>query len=198
MSEEMLRRAGEPFFTTKEPGKGMGLGLFLVRLVAEQLQRRRFSIESRVGEKERAACWNCRKPKEMAMGVTSTRKPASPPAKPQPRSILVVDDDAAFRMRLVKRAGPPVGAIEARGAGSESEAMALARQSTPQAAILDMRMPHTSGLDLIPQLLALSPTMQIVVLTGYGSIATAVEAVRRGAINYLTKPLDADQILTAF
>src|SRR6185436_4130610 len=88
--------------------------------------------------------------------------------------------------------------VEARGAGSAAEALTSARQFVPQAAILDMRMPGTSGLDLIPQLLSLSPTMQIVVLTGYGSIATAVEAVRRGAINYLTKPLDADQILAAF
>src|SRR5207237_5552579 len=68
----------------------------------------------------------------------------------------------------------------------------------PQAAILDMRMPGEGGLELIPRLLSLSAAMQIVVLTGYGSIATAVEAVRRGAINYLTKPLDADQILAAF
>ncbi|HZL36236.1 MAG TPA: response regulator [Tepidisphaeraceae bacterium] len=113
-----------------------------------------------------------------------------------PRSLLVVDDDAVFRDRLVKALG--ARGLEARGAGSAIEAMQLARQSPPQAAILDMRMPGDSGLDLIPQLLGLHAKMQIVVLTGYGSIATAVEAVRRGAINYLTKPLDADQILAAF
>jgi two-component system response regulator RegA len=116
--------------------------------------------------------------------------------KSPPRSILVVDDDISFRQRLVKALA--ARGVDARGAGSQAEAMALARQSHPQGAILDMRMPGSSGLDLIPQLLALSPHMQIVVLTGYGSIATAVEAVRRGAINYLTKPLDTDQILAAF
>ena len=113
-----------------------------------------------------------------------------------PRSLLVVDDDAAFRDRLVRALA--ARGLSARGAGSARDALEFARQSTPQAAILDMRMPGVSGLDLIPALLELSPTMQIVVLTGYGSIATAVEAVRRGAMNYLIKPLDADQILAAF
>lgn len=116
--------------------------------------------------------------------------------RPSPRSFLVVDDDASFRDRLVKALA--ARGLDARGAGSADEALALARQSAPQAAILDMRMPGSSGLDLIPRLLVVSPAMQIVVLTGYGSIATAVEAVRRGALNYLTKPLDADQILAAF
>jgi two-component system response regulator RegA len=118
------------------------------------------------------------------------------PAKNRPRSILVVDDDSAFRDRLVKAIA--ARGVEARGAASATDAIALARQFIPQAAILDMKMPGASGLDLIPQLLSVSASMKIVVLTGYGSIATAVEAVRRGAINYLTKPLDADQILAAF
>jgi two-component system response regulator RegA len=119
-----------------------------------------------------------------------------PHAKAPPRSLLVVDDDAAFRTRLVKALADR--GLSARGAGDADEALHLVRQSAPQAAIVDMRMPGTTGLDLVPQLLALSPAMRIVVLTGYGSIATAVEAVRRGAINYLSKPLDADQILAAF
>ena len=120
----------------------------------------------------------------------------APAATHRPRSILVVDDDSAFRERLVKALS--ARGVEARGASSGANALTLARESAPQAAILDMRMPGTSGLDLIPELLAVSASMQIVVLTGYGSIATAVEAVRRGALNYLTKPLDADQILAAF
>jgi len=128
--------------------------------------------------------------------VEQTESPCEAPRKNQPRSILVVDDDMAFRTRLV-RALAARGA-EATGAGSPAEALDLARQFSPQAAIVDLRMPGASGLDLIPQLLAMLPTIQIVVLTGYGSIATAVEAVRRGAINYLSKPLDADQILAAF
>ncbi|MDB5304992.1 MAG: hypothetical protein JWM97_2541 [Phycisphaerales bacterium] len=129
--------------------------------------------------------------------VEDREKVAQPPGKKAlPQSVLVVDDDAAFRMRLVKALA--ARGLSARGAGDAQEALHLVRQSAPQAAIVDMRMPGMTGLDLVPQLLALNPRMQIVVLTGYGSIATAVEAVRRGAINYLSKPLDADQILAAF
>ncbi|MFT3787801.1 MAG: response regulator [Tepidisphaeraceae bacterium] len=68
----------------------------------------------------------------------------------------------------------------------------------PARVIVDMRMPGTGGLDLIPELVRIDPEMHIVVLTGYGSIATAVEATRRGARDYLTKPVDTEQILAAF
>ncbi len=116
--------------------------------------------------------------------------------KISPRRFLVVDDDAAFRTRLVK-------AIESRGlqaygAASPEEAVVLARRHAAEAAVVDLRMPGASGLDVVRDLVAMDAGMQVVVLTGYGSIASAVEAVRRGAINYLTKPLDADQILAAF
>jgi len=113
-----------------------------------------------------------------------------------PRRFLVVDDDEAFRSRLI-RALQSRG-YEAQGAGNATEALAIAARFAPQAAIVDLKMPGTSGLDLVPELTARCPGVQVVVLTGYGSIATAVEAVRRGAMNYLTKPLDADQILAAF
>ena len=113
-----------------------------------------------------------------------------------PHSFLIVDDDEIFRGRLLK-------ALQARGletywAADAKQALDVASDYEPDAAIVDLRMPGTSGLDLVPQLIARVPGIQVVVLTGYGSIATAVEAVRRGAINYLTKPLDADQILAAF
>ena len=113
-----------------------------------------------------------------------------------PRNFLVVDDDEVFRTRLVKAL--QTRGIEARGAGSADEALAVAGASPPEAAIVDLRMPGMSGLDLVSELAQRHPGIQTVVLTGYGSIATAVEAVRRGAINYLTKPLDADQILASF
>jgi two-component system response regulator RegA len=114
----------------------------------------------------------------------------------RPRKFLVVDDDAIFRERLVKAI--IARGMEAQGAGSGEDAIALARKIHPQAAVVDLRMPGMSGLDLVRELISVHPAMQIVVLTGYGSIATAVEAVHRGAINYLQKPLDADQILAAF
>ena len=113
-----------------------------------------------------------------------------------PAKFLVVDDDEVFRTRLVKALQSR--GLHAEGAGSADAALKLAPTLQPQAAIVDLRMPGPSGLDLVSELSARLPGIQIVVLTGYGSIATAVEAVRRGAINYLTKPLDTDQILAAF
>lgn len=113
-----------------------------------------------------------------------------------PKSFLVVDDDEAFRTRLVRAL--QARGLRAQGAGSAADAIKAAAADKPQAALIDLRMPGDSGLDLISQLSEKCPGIAMVVLTGYGSIATAVEAVRRGAINYLTKPLDTDQILAAF
>ena len=111
-------------------------------------------------------------------------------------TILVVDDDATFRTRLVR-------ALSTRGfptleAGDVESAIARAREHKPARAIVDLRMPGKSGLDLISALMEIDEAIQILVLTGYGSIATAVEAVRRGAIDYLSKPVDTEQILAVF
>jgi two-component system response regulator RegA len=109
---------------------------------------------------------------------------------------LVVDDDAVLRGRLAR-------ALEARGfdvrsAAEVEGAIALAREDSPELALVDLRMPGRSGLDLVRELKAIDATTNIVVLTGYGSIATALEAVRLGATHYLTKPADVDEILAAF
>lgn len=112
------------------------------------------------------------------------------------QTVLVVDDDAAYRDRLAR-------ALAARGcavrtAGDVGAALSLAREESPERAVVDLRMPGGSGLDLVTGLQEIDPTTRVVVLTGYGSIATAVEALRRGACHYLQKPVDADQILAAF
>lgn len=112
------------------------------------------------------------------------------------RSILVVDDDDTFRERLV-RAFAARG-LHVRGAADVAEAVALARQESPELAVVDLRMPGGSGLDLVKELRALDEQTQVLVLTGYGSIATAVDALRLGACNYVQKPADADEILAAF
>lgn len=112
------------------------------------------------------------------------------------RKFLVVDDDSVFRARLIKAL--LARGLEAHGAGSGHEAIELARTVQPQAAVVDLRMAGMSGLDLVRELILGHPAMQIVVLTGYGSIASALEAMRRGAVDYLQKPLDADEILAAF
>lgn len=110
--------------------------------------------------------------------------------------MLVVDDDEIFRTRLQKALA--ARGIETFAAPSAAEAQRLARESRPQWALVDLRMPGMGGLELVRALHAMDEQMQIVVLTGYGTIATAVEAVRAGAADYLTKPVDTDQILGAF
>ena len=112
------------------------------------------------------------------------------------RSVLVVDDDDTFRERLL-RAFRERG-DDARGAATVPAALALAKEESPELAVVDLRMPGPSGLELIRALLEIDPTTRIVMLTGYGSIATAVEAVKLGAAHYLTKPADLDDILVAF
>ena len=110
--------------------------------------------------------------------------------------LLIVEDDEALRLRLTR-------AFEARGfevwgAATPEEAAALATREPPELVVLDLKVGTGNGLDLIPKLKAADPATRIVVLTGYGSVATAIEALRRGATHYLTKPADADEILAAF
>jgi len=110
--------------------------------------------------------------------------------------ILIIDDDPTFNAILVRTLGRRNHA--AIGAHSSEEALALARQHLPARIVLDLNLAGVSGLSLIPQLLEINPLARIVVLTGYGSIATAVEAIKRGATQYLAKPVEIEAILSAF
>lgn len=110
--------------------------------------------------------------------------------------LLLVDDDPTFCRVLAL-------ALTRRGfhvatAGNNVTALQLARDEPPDYTVVDLNLASDSGLALIPALLALCPATRIVVLTGYASIATAVEAIKLGAVNYLAKPADADQVLAAF
>ena len=111
-------------------------------------------------------------------------------------SLLLVDDDAVYRERLAK--AMTARGYEVRTAADAEAAVALAEAESPELAVLDLRMPGESGLELLRRLKAIDPTTKILMLTGYGSIATALEAVRLGAVHYLTKPVDVDEILAAF
>ena len=112
------------------------------------------------------------------------------------KSILLVDDSFVLRDRLAL-------AFEERGyrvsvAGSYDEAVAVFRQSPTDFAVLDLRMPGRPGMALIPELKKIYPDTKILILSGFGSIATAIDAMRLGATNFLPKPADADDILNAF
>lgn len=111
-------------------------------------------------------------------------------------SVLLVDDDEVFR-RTLARALSRRG-LEVRLAEDYETAMEAARADSPELAVIDLRMPGRSGLELLRDLRELDPTTRVVVLTGYGSIATAVDAMRLGATSYVPKPADADDILAAF
>lgn len=112
------------------------------------------------------------------------------------RLILLVDDDATLRL-VLERAFTRRG-LQVLSAATATAALELARAHQPAQALVDLKIDQDSGLQLIPKLLACSPATAIVMLTGYSSIATAVEAIKLGAINYLCKPVDADEILQAF
>ncbi len=111
-------------------------------------------------------------------------------------SLLLADDSFAFRERLA-RAFRDRG-YRVRTAVNYDEAIALARSEKPDMAVVDLRMPGRNGMELLRDLKALDASIRVLVLTGFGSIATAVDALRLGATNFLPKPADADDILAAF
>jgi two-component system response regulator RegA len=117
------------------------------------------------------------------------------PASSRPPSILLVDDDETFRAALAR-------ALMSRGydvrvAANYVEAVARVLAEPPRFAVVDLRMPGRSGLELIEEIERISPATMIVVLTGDGSARSKAEARRLGAAAYLTKPTDADQLLAA-
>jgi len=110
-----------------------------------------------------------------------------------PSSILLVDDDDTFRERLAR-------ALRERGfqvttAADMPAALAAAAASPPDFAVVDMRMPRGTGQEVIEGLASISPGTKAVVLSGYGSIASAVQAMNKGARHYLSKPIDADELV---
>jgi two-component system response regulator RegA len=109
------------------------------------------------------------------------------------RSILLVDDDDVFRARLSRALGERGFAVTTAADGAA--AIAAARRAPPDFAVVDLRMPGVSGQEVIDALVPLGAGIKIVVLTGYGSIVSAVEALHRGAHHYLSKPIDADELV---
>lgn len=114
----------------------------------------------------------------------------------QAKSILLVDDNVVLRDRLAL-------AFQERGfevatAGNYDEAVAVFARQPTALAVLDLRMPGKQGLALLQSLKSISPDTKYLILSGFGSISTAIDAIRMGATNFLPKPADADDILNAF
>jgi two-component system response regulator RegA len=126
----------------------------------------------------------------------ATNDVAEPAAEiPKERSLLIVEDDRSFLQRLAK-------ALEQRGfvvttAESVADGLLQVEKSTPAFAIVDMRLGDGNGLDVISALKRRRPDARGIILTGYGNIATAVNAVKIGAVDYLAKPVDADDVVAA-
>ncbi|WP_374309878.1 ActR/PrrA/RegA family redox response regulator transcription factor [Dongia sp.] len=111
------------------------------------------------------------------------------------KTLLIIDDDAPYRQRLAL-------ALEKRGfqvtqAESVDAGIAAAKAHPPRYAVVDLRLADGSGLDVVPEIKKSRPDCRVVILTGYGNIATAVAAIKSGAIDYLPKPADADQVEAA-
>ncbi|HJP23058.1 MAG: ActR/PrrA/RegA family redox response regulator transcription factor [Alphaproteobacteria bacterium] len=111
------------------------------------------------------------------------------------RTLLIVDDDEPFRARLSRAMESRRFVVDA--AGGITDAVELARTSRPAFAVVDLKLLDGSGLDIVPELREIRADMRIIILTGYGNIATAVAAVKQGAVDYLAKPADADAIVAA-
>jgi two-component system response regulator RegA len=116
-------------------------------------------------------------------------------AMPGDRSLLIVEDDKSFLQRLAR-------AMEGRGftvttAESVAEGLTQLETASPAFAVVDMRLEDGNGLDVISALKRRRPDARAIILTGYGNIATAVNAVKLGAVDYLSKPVDADDVVAA-
>ncbi len=116
-------------------------------------------------------------------------------AMPSDRSLLIVEDDKSFLQRLAR-------AMESRGftvttAESVAEGLSQLETALPAFAVVDMRLEDGNGLDVISALKQRRPDARAIILTGYGNIATAVNAVKLGAVDYLSKPVDADDVVAA-
>jgi two-component system response regulator RegA len=116
-------------------------------------------------------------------------------AMPSDRSLLIVEDDKSFLQRLAR-------AMEGRGftvttAESVADGLTQLETASPAFAVVDMRLEDGNGLDVISALKRRRPDARAIILTGYGNIATAVNAVKMGAVDYLSKPVDADDVVAA-
>ena len=114
---------------------------------------------------------------------------------PEEKTLLILDDDRPFRERLAR-------AMQSRGfevlvAETVREGMQIAKDRSPAYAVIDLKLEDGNGLDVVETLHQTRPNTRVVVLTGFGNIATAVAAVKFGAIDYLPKPADADDIMAA-
>ena len=130
------------------------------------------------------------------MVMNTAAASASPSPVPTERTLLIVEDDKSFLQRLAR-------AMEGRGflvttAESVADGLLQVEKAAPAFAVVDMRLGDGNGLDVISAMKKRRPEARAIILTGYGNIATAVNAVKLGAVDYLAKPVDADDVVAAW
>src|SRR6516162_6986377 len=135
------------------------------------------------------------RPARQGLGTKMTMNDAGSSAMPTERSLLIVEDDKSFLQRLAR-------AMEGRGftvttAESVSDGLLQAEKAAPAFAAVDMRLGDGNGLDVVLAMKKRRPEARAIILTGYGNIATAVNATKLGAVDYLAKPVDADDVAAA-
>jgi two-component system, response regulator RegA len=131
----------------------------------------------------------------MTSSIAGTLPSTATAATLNERSLLIVEDDKSFLQRLAR-------AMETRGfavstAESVADGLLQVEKSPPAFAVVDMRLADGNGLDVISAMKKRRPDARAIILTGYGNIATAVNAVKLGAVDYLAKPVDADDVVAA-
>ena len=129
------------------------------------------------------------------MVMNTAAASASPSPVPTERTLLIVEDDKSFLQRLAR-------AMEGRGflvttAESVADGLLQVEKAAPAFAVVDMRLGDGNGLDVISAMKKRRPEARAIILTGYGNIATAVNAVKLGAVDYMAKPVDADDVVAA-
>jgi two-component system response regulator RegA len=131
----------------------------------------------------------------MTGALADTMTIATSDTVPSERTLLIVEDDKSFLQRLAR-------AMEIRGfvvstAESVADGLLQVEKAAPAFAVVDMRLGDGNGLDVISAMKKRRPEVRAIILTGYGNIATAVNAVKLGAVDYLAKPVDADDVAAA-
>ena len=139
--------------------------------------------------------WVLKQVNSVDAAISDVAVPAMKSDIPGERSVLIVEDDKSFLQRLAK-------ALESRGfaittAESVADGLLQVERAAPAFAVVDMRLGDGNGLEVISALKRRRPEARAIVLTGYGNIATAVNAVKLGAVDYLAKPVDADDVVAA-
>ena len=208
-AEDLIARLGEPYLTTRArntapegdaPG-GLGLGIFIAKTLLERTGATLAFANSKDGGARVTITWPRSARVRRLAGILGSERLNEQQMSTvdellaADRTLLLVDDDKAFLTRL-ERAMEKRG-FEVRSADTVAAGLSAVEAAPPAFAVVDLRLEDGNGLDVVDALHKKRPDARAVVLTGYGNIATAVTAVKLGAVDYLSKPADADDVINA-